>query len=60
LTDGHRPNVLIDVFAESHAFLGGIDDAVAIVARGASPRIETKVTPRDFTDAAAWRPGDLQ
>jgi nicotinate phosphoribosyltransferase len=31
LADGHAPRVLMQVFAKSHAFLGGIDEAIAIL-----------------------------
>jgi nicotinate phosphoribosyltransferase len=31
LADGHRPRVLMQVFAKSHAYLGGIDEAIAIL-----------------------------
>jgi nicotinate phosphoribosyltransferase len=31
VADGHRPIVLMQVFGKSHAFLGGIDEAIAIL-----------------------------
>jgi nicotinate phosphoribosyltransferase len=31
LADHHRPNVLMQVFTKSHAYLGGIDEAIAIL-----------------------------
>jgi nicotinate phosphoribosyltransferase len=31
LADGHRPRVLMQVFGKSHAYLGGIDEAIAIL-----------------------------
>ncbi|UCF41991.1 MAG: nicotinate phosphoribosyltransferase [Gemmatimonadota bacterium] len=31
LADGHRPRVLMQVFCKSHAFLGGLDEAIAIL-----------------------------
>ncbi|MDH3455342.1 MAG: quinolinate phosphoribosyl transferase [Gemmatimonadota bacterium] len=31
LADGHHPNVLMQVFSKTHAFLGGIDEAIAIL-----------------------------
>ena len=31
LADGHRPRVLMQVFSKSHAYLGGIDEAIAIL-----------------------------
>src|SRR5689334_23540039 len=31
LKDGHRPCVTMQVFGKSHAFLGGIDEAIAIL-----------------------------
>src|SRR5260370_1466276 len=31
LTDKHRPCVTMQVFAKAHAFLGGIDEAIAIL-----------------------------
>jgi len=31
LADGHAPRVLMQVFGKSHAFLGGIDEAIAIL-----------------------------
>lgn len=31
LADGHHPSVLMQVFAKSHAYLGGIDEAIAIL-----------------------------
>lgn len=31
LADKHRPRVLMQVFAKSHAYLGGIDEAIAIL-----------------------------
>ena len=31
LRDGHRPRVTMQVFGKSHAFLGGIDEAIAIL-----------------------------
>lgn len=46
LADGHRPNVMIQVFARLPAFRGGIDEAIGLVARRASPGIDTKLTTR--------------
>src|SRR4029077_5471182 len=34
LKDGHRPCVTMQVFGKSHAFLGGIDEAIAILKLG--------------------------
>ena len=31
LKDGHRPCVTMQVFGKSHGFLGGIDEAIAIL-----------------------------
>jgi nicotinate phosphoribosyltransferase len=31
LADGHHPRVLMQVFAKAHAYLGGIDEAIAIL-----------------------------
>lgn len=31
LADGHHPRVLMQVFGKAHAFLGGIDEAIAIL-----------------------------
>jgi nicotinate phosphoribosyltransferase len=31
LADGHRPRVLMQVFGKAHAFLGGVDEAIAIL-----------------------------
>ncbi len=31
LADGHRPRVTMQVFGKSHAFLGGVDEAIAIL-----------------------------
>ena len=31
VADGHRPHVTMQVFGKAHAFLGGIDEAIAIV-----------------------------
>jgi nicotinate phosphoribosyltransferase len=31
LADRHRPNVLMQVFAKAHAYLGGVDEAIAIL-----------------------------
>jgi nicotinate phosphoribosyltransferase len=31
LADQHRPRVLMQVFAKAHAFLGGVDEAIAIL-----------------------------
>lgn len=31
LADGHRPTVLMQVFCKSHAYLGGVDEAIAIL-----------------------------
>ena len=31
LADGHRPRVTMQVFGKSHAFLGGMDEAIAIL-----------------------------
>ncbi len=31
LADGHRPTVLMQVFNKSHAYLGGVDEAIAIL-----------------------------
>ncbi|MGD2135723.1 MAG: nicotinate phosphoribosyltransferase [Gemmatimonadales bacterium] len=31
LADGHRPRVLMQVFTKTHAYLGGIDEAIAIL-----------------------------
>ncbi len=31
LADGHHPNVLMQVFSKAHAFLGGVDEAIAIL-----------------------------
>jgi len=31
LADGHRPHVTMQVFGKSHAFLGGVDEAIAIL-----------------------------
>lgn len=31
IADSHRPTVLMQVFAKTHAFLGGIDEAIAIL-----------------------------
>jgi len=31
LRDGHRPSVTMQVFGKTHAFLGGIDEAIAIL-----------------------------
>ena len=31
LADGHRPTVLMQVFCKSHAYVGGIDEAIAIL-----------------------------
>jgi nicotinate phosphoribosyltransferase len=31
LADHHRPNVLMQVFAKAHAYLGGVDEAIAIL-----------------------------
>ncbi len=37
LADRHRPPVLMQVFCKSHAYLGGIDEAIAILKLCASP-----------------------
>ncbi|HET7040555.1 MAG TPA: hypothetical protein VFI13_00990 [Gemmatimonadales bacterium] len=31
LADGHRPRVTMQVFSKAHAFLGGVDEAIAIL-----------------------------
>jgi nicotinate phosphoribosyltransferase len=31
LADGHRPRVLMQVFGKEHAYLGGVDEAIAIL-----------------------------
>jgi nicotinate phosphoribosyltransferase len=31
LADGHRPTVMMQVFCKSHAYLGGVDEAIAIL-----------------------------
>jgi nicotinate phosphoribosyltransferase len=31
LADGHHPRVLMQVFSKAHAFLGGVDEAIAIL-----------------------------
>jgi nicotinate phosphoribosyltransferase len=31
LADGHSPSVLMQVFGKAHAFLGGVDEAIAIL-----------------------------
>lgn len=31
LADDHRPRVLMQVFGKTHAYLGGVDEAIAIL-----------------------------
>src|SRR3989442_10623224 len=55
LKDGHRPRVTMQVFAKTHAFLGGIDEAIAILKLCAERWDELEVAALyDGDEIAPW------
>jgi nicotinate phosphoribosyltransferase len=55
LKDGHRPRVTMQVFAKTHAYLGGIDEAIAILKLSAERWDELEVAALyDGDEIAPW------
>jgi nicotinate phosphoribosyltransferase len=55
LKDRHRPRVTMQVFAKTHAYLGGIDEAIAILKLSAERWDELEVTALyDGDEIAPW------
>src|SRR2546430_12456546 len=60
LKDGHRPCVTMQVFGKAHAFLGGIDEAIAILKLCSMEWLELEGSaPYDGDAIAPWGTGLL-